>query len=107
MLIANLRTSVGLVNGAVGTLVGVVLRDGAAAKAPTLRASVDAKDVYYAVVDIPTYTGPVVFPHHPTWVPIAPLSVRHKRFPGWHRTQLPLVLAWGITIHKSLSLIHI
>ncbi len=102
MIICNLRTPAGLVNGATGKVVGVVLRRQAAD--PDLRGAVSAADVEHVVVDIPKYHGPVIYLEHPTWVPIAPTTVRHKRAKGWERLQLPLVLAWGITIHKSQGL---
>ena len=28
--------------------------------------------LHYVVLDVPTYTGPVIFADHPTWVPIEP-----------------------------------
>jgi hypothetical protein len=102
MIICNLRTPAGLVNGARGKVVGVVLRRDAADR--DLRKAVSASDVKYVVVDVPKYCGPVIYPGHPTFVPIEPTTVRHKRMKGWERLQLPLVLAWGITIHKSQGL---
>ena len=104
MLIANLRTSVGLVNGAMGRVVAAVLREGWGQTAEELRNAIPAGDVRYVIVDFPAYKGPVFFPGRPTWVPIPPLRVRHRRLRQWQRLQLPLALAWGLTIHKSQGL---
>jgi hypothetical protein len=102
MIISNLRTEAGLVNGATGRVLGAVLKESLARE--ELRGAVSAADVKYVVMDVPSYRGPVIFPDHPTWVPIAPQPVRHDRQKGWQRLQLPLVLAWGITVHKSQGL---
>ena len=102
MLICNMRTPAGLVNGARGTVVAVVLKNQTPDK--DLDGAVSAASVKYVVVDMPKYCGPVFFPEHPKWVPIEPATMKHNRFKGWERRQLPLVLAWGITIHKSQGL---
>ena len=101
MLIANLRTRVGLVNGALGNVIAAELREGAGSRGDELRSGVLCTDVKYVVVDFPSYTGPTFYVDHPTWVPIRPISLRHKRIKRWQRVQLPLVLAWGLAIHKS------
>ena len=104
MLISNLRTSLGLVNGAVGKLVAVELREGSEADDGGLRDAVSADKVRYAVVEFPQYNGPAIWPDHPKWVPVEPLPTRHKKKKQWERFQLPLALAWGMTIHKSQGL---
>ena len=85
MLIKNVRTDAGLVNGSVGRYVGVVMKTpeerlrarhamarrgsgGGRVVAETARA-VLASDVKYAVVDFPGYKGPCLYAGHPTWVP--------------------------------------
>jgi ATP-dependent exoDNAse (exonuclease V) alpha subunit len=42
----------------------------------------------------------------PSWVPIVPAVARWETKAGkaLTHTQLPLMMAWGITIHKSLGL---
>ena len=81
MIICNLRTPAGLVNGATGTVVGAVLRRDAEDR--DLREAVSAADVEYVVHDVPKYSGPVIYPDHPTWVLIEPTTVMHKRMKGW------------------------
>ena len=102
MIISNLCTVAGLVNGARGTILAVVLKD--SRRREDVQGAISATDVKYVVMDVPKYCGPVIFPGHPTWVPIEPVSVRHDRNKGLERVQLPLVLAWGMTIHKSQGL---
>ena len=56
MPIANLRTPAGLVNGALGTLVAVLLKD-QKNEGDTMSGAVSASDVEYAVVNFPKYMG--------------------------------------------------
>ena len=104
MLIYNLRTELGLVNGTVGKLVAAVLREGAGADDGGYRQGVSVARVRYLVVDVPHYKGPAFWPDHPTWIPVPPVEVRHAKNQAWSRTQLPVVLAFGMTVHKSQGL---
>ena len=63
MIISNLRTEAGLVNGATGRVLGAVLNETLARE--ELREAVSAADVKYVVMDVPSYRGPVIFPGHP------------------------------------------
>lgn len=81
ILLANLWTETGLVNGAYGT-VDAILK-------PT-----DNSKTRVLMVNFPNYHGPSLSSLAPTVVPIT--QIRSPRFTG-----LPLSLSWAITIHKS------
>ena len=90
MLTANLWVQVGLVNGAMGSIVAICY-DGEDQSPPSLPLAV--------TVHFDTYTGPTlsdgsvpIIPLRRTW-----LSSNHQ----CSRLQLPLKLAWAVTIHKS------
>lgn len=81
MMVMNLWTDAGLVNGACGTVVGILKPD-------------DDRRARIVLVDFPTYRGPAFSAHHPTVVPITQVSSRKVK-------GIPLTLSWAITIHKS------
>ena len=91
MLTSNLWVDVGLVNGAMGTVQAICYR------------TCGPPDLPIAVmVRFDSYSGPT-FPDGT--VPITPLR-RSWSSSGGHcsRLQLPLKLAWAVTIHKSQGL---
>jgi hypothetical protein len=116
MLTMNLRTVWNLVNGARGHVVAVVpveeppVAAGSGAVGTPLVAQVNevggvsAGTAEYVIVDFPGYVGPVMVAGHPTWVCVPKLSNRHEKFRGLARTQFPLVLCYGMTVHKSQGL---
>ncbi|KAL5725506.1 hypothetical protein ACHQM5_008644 [Ranunculus cassubicifolius] len=96
MLKSNLHTQSGLVNGAMGTVVDIVYGPGC--KSPI--------DIPLSVmIKFDNYTGSH-FRSNTTVIPIPPQTSHWKSSTGisCSRTQIPIVLCWAITIHKSQGL---
>ena len=94
MLTMNLWTDAGLCNGATGTITDIIFA--ASQKPPSLPLAV--------IVCFDNYQGHSIS-NLPKCVPICPVTVSHTSYYGCHeRQQLPLKLAWAITIHKSQGL---
>ena len=92
MLRHNLWTEAGLVNGAMGTVVDVIYKP--STQPGTLPAVV--------LVKFDHYTGPSCLDTEERVVPICPRkSEWFTKGSLKSRTQLPLNLAWAMTIHKS------
>ena len=91
MLTANLWVDVGLVNGAMGTAVAICYRTGGPPDLPTA-----------VTVRFDCYSGPTLTDGT---VPITPIR-RTWSASGAQcsRLQLPLKLAWAVTIHKAQGL---
>jgi ATP-dependent DNA helicase PIF1 len=91
MLTSNLWVDVGLVNGAMGTIQAICYRTGGPPDLPIA-----------VMVHFDSYSGPTL---HDGTVPITPLR-RTWSSSGVQcsRLQLPLKLAWAVTIHKSQGL---
>ncbi|XP_028413304.1 ATP-dependent DNA helicase PIF1-like [Dendronephthya gigantea] len=95
MLTMNLWSSVGLCNGATGTVVDIVYQNNH--QPPDLPIAV--------IIEFENYRGPVFNMNKPSCVPICPITVFSQSETGFHeRQQLPLRLAWALTIHKSQGL---
>ena len=95
MLTMNLWTDVGLCNGATGTVIDFIYADNH--QPPDLPQAV--------IVKFDNYKGPSISKSIPSCVPICPITVTSQCLDGMHeRQQLPLKLAWAITIHKSQGL---
>ena len=94
MLTSILWTGVGLVNGAMGTVIAICYKSGQAP--PNLPVSVMLRFDSYtqAPCTLPDGTVPIV-PIRDTW------SVSGAQC---SRLQLPLKLAWAVTIHKAQGL---
>ncbi len=91
MLTSNLWVEVGLVNGAMGTIEAICYRNGGPPDLPLA-----------LMIKFDHYSGPTL---HDGTVPITPLR-RTWSNSGVQcsRLQLPLKLAWAVTIHKSQGL---
>ena len=87
MLTSNLWIEVGIVNGAMGTIESICYRRGGPLDLPLA-----------VMVKFDHYSGPGT-------VPITPLRRNWSNSGGQcSRLQLPLKLAWAVTIHKSQGL---
>ena len=92
MLTANLWVEMGLVNGAMGTVMAICYRNGESP--PALPIAVTVRFDSYRGPTLPDGT-----------VPITPLRRTWSASGGsCSRLQLPLKLAWAITIHKAQGL---
>ena len=95
MLTMNLWASVGLCNGATGTVVDIIYKINH--QPPDLPMAV--------IVKFDDYRGPSIDDTMPSCVPISPITVSAQSLEGVHeRQQLPLRLAYALTIHKSQGL---
>lgn len=87
MLCSNIWVEIGLVNGALGEVKAIVYKDDE--NPPSLP--------LFVVVQFNNYIGLVSDHNNPKNVPISPLS-------RGLRCQIPLKMAWALTIHKSQGL---
>ncbi len=95
MLTMNLWSSVGLCNGATGTVIDFIFETNH--RPPDLPVAV--------IVQFDKYRGPSFNDTQPSYVPICPITISSESQNGLHeRQQLPLRLAWALTIHKSQGL---
>ena len=97
MLTRNLWTEAGLCNGGIGIVKHIVYaNDG----------SLPALPISVIVQFDKSYIGPSISDHIPRCVPIVPLASTSDTGygSGYERQQLPLRLAWSITIYKSQGL---
>ena len=92
MLTWNMCASKGLCNGSLGTVKAIIYKPGE--KPPHLPKAV--------IVQFDHFTGESILPDCPRCVAITPFSAEWIKNRQTHRReQIPLVLAWAITIHKS------
>ena len=92
MLIMNLWAEVGLCNGATGIVIDIIYHNNH--QPPDLPIAV--------IVQFDDYRGPSITDAQPSCVPICPVTVSAHSVNGLHeRQQVPLRLAYALTIHKS------
>jgi hypothetical protein len=97
MLTVNLQTETGLVNGSMGTVEDIIFREGQGP--PSLPIAV--------LVAFDNYKGPTIASlEGKRVVPIAPIrrTWNSKSGATCSRLQVPVRLAWAITVHKSQGL---
>ncbi|EXX54639.1 ATP-dependent DNA helicase PIF1-like [Rhizophagus irregularis DAOM 181602=DAOM 197198] len=96
MLTANLWTETGLVNGSIGTVKDILFKEDQGP--PSLPIAV--------LVSFDSYKGPTITSlEGERVVPIAPIRRTWDGKSGvCSRLQIPVCLAWAITVHKSQSL---
>ena len=95
MLTMNLWSQVGLCNGATGIVRHIIYENNH--HPPDLPVAV--------IVAFDNYRGPAFIDAQPSYVPICPVTVSLQSQKSFHeRQQLPLRLAWDLTIHKSQGL---
>ncbi|XP_057853551.2 uncharacterized protein LOC131063676 [Cryptomeria japonica] len=87
MLTSNLWIEAGLVNGALGYIQNIIYKPGCAPPDPPT----------YVMVEFDNYSGLPFEDASPNLIPISPIQRGRTR-------QLPLQLAWALTIHKSQGL---
>ena len=119
MLTMNIRTVWNLVNGSKGHVVAVLPCPENVALSSCAFAGrlgeqnlrnveevggVSVSAAQYVIVNFPSYVGPVMVAGHPTWVAVPKQTCRHEKFRGLSRTNFPLVLCYGMTVHKSQGL---
>ena len=93
MLTSNLWCEMGLANGSRGTVYEIIY--------PTDKNPLDSIPI--VLVEFEDYKGPSFLEGAPKVVPIASVSAEWQNSVGKYcsRQQIPLVLAWALTIHKS------
>ncbi len=94
MVRSNLWTSAGVVNGSIGVIRDIVVHPD--------KANESGSREVVVLVQLPGYTGPAPLHDHPNWGPIRMCDsdwVAGKRNTNCKRTQVPLDLAWALTIH--------
>ena len=93
MLTRNVWQAKGLYNGAIGTVRGLLFNE-------------NIRPLFQPIcvlVAFDEYCGPAMTPQDEKIVPIVPETVSFDPHSGktGSRRQLPLVLGWAVTIHKS------
>jgi ATP-dependent exoDNAse (exonuclease V) alpha subunit len=93
MLMKNVWQSMGLYNGALGTVRGILYSEGRTPLSQPICVFVEFDD----------YRGPSLCREHPKLVPVVSEVVQFDPRSGktGSTQQLPLTLRWAITIHKS------